>query len=238
MFYKPHDSTSGMIYDLKYHGDKYLGLWLGRLLAKEMQTKEMTAPLLFPIKVEEENGKWKVKSGKWKAPKAGSSSRVARSLQSGGDIRGEVKWKTENEKWRVENGERKEENGEDSNFFEGIDMIIPVPISRGRRWKRGYNQSELIARGISEVTGIPLRTDILRRVHFDRSQTKLTVLERTENVEHAFELKAAKAKDVSGKHILLVDDIITTGATITACAKELMKAGEVKFSVASVGFTK
>lgn len=121
-------------------------------------------------------------------------------------------------------------------FFEGIDVIVPVPISLGRRWNRGYNQSEMIARGISEVTGIPVSTKALKRVNFTQSQTHLTSAERVENVEKAFRLK--KAEDVAGKHILLVDDIITTGATITACAKELQKAGNVKFSVMSIGFTK
>lgn len=126
--------------------------------------------------------------------------------------------------------------GKEHGFFEDIDAIIPVPISFGRKWKRGYNQSEKIARGIHEVTGIPVNTKALKRIHFSQSQTHLSASERVENVEDAFSLK--RPKDIEGKHVLLIDDIITTGATITACAKELQKAGDVKFSVMSIGFTK
>ena len=121
-------------------------------------------------------------------------------------------------------------------FFQDIDIIVPVPISWGRKLKRGYNQSHMIASGISHATGIPINTKALKRTRFDKSQTRLSKTERMDNVDGAFQLK--RPEDIQGKHILLVDDIITTGATITACAKELMKAGDVKFSVVSVGFTK
>lgn len=121
-------------------------------------------------------------------------------------------------------------------FFEGVDAIIPVPLTRRRRWQRGYNQSEMLARGIREVTGLPILTDVLKRTSFKGSQTKRNQWERRENVDGVFRL--VRPDDIRGKHILLIDDIITTGATIVACADELCKAGNVKISVLSLGLTK
>lgn len=121
-------------------------------------------------------------------------------------------------------------------FFEGVDAIIPVPLTRRRRWQRGYNQSEMLARGIREVTGLPILTDVLKRTSFKGSQTKKNQWERRENVDGVFRL--VRPDDIRGKHVLLIDDIITTGATIVACADELCKAGDVKISVLSLGLTK
>lgn len=124
----------------------------------------------------------------------------------------------------------------DSGFFDGIDVLVPVPITRKRLNQRGYNQSEHIAIGISEITGIPIDTKVLRRKHFHQSQTHLNFYERRENVENAFELR--NGERIRGRHVLLVDDIVTYGATIIACGTELMKAGDVKISVISLGYTK
>ena len=121
-------------------------------------------------------------------------------------------------------------------FFVGIDVIVPVPITRRRRWQRGYNQSECIARGISEVTGIPVVKDALCRKTFARSQTQLNVYERQDNVSDAFLLR--NGSSLAGKHVLLVDDIITTGSTIKACAQQLTSVSGIKISVAALGFTK
>ena len=123
-----------------------------------------------------------------------------------------------------------------SGFFEGIDLMVPVPLTSGRRRKRGYNQSELLARGISNITGIPVETKAVRRQRFDGSQTGKDRFQRRENVENAFLL--ADGKRVAGHHLLLIDDIMTTGSTAIACARELMKAGDVKISVLTLGFTK
>lgn len=125
---------------------------------------------------------------------------------------------------------------EGSGFFEGIDAIVPVPLTRKRKWQRGYNQSEQIARGVSEKTGLPVYTDVVRRKHFSKSQTKNSGWERQENVEDAFQL--TKGSRIRGKHLLIVDDVVTTGATIKACANELCKAGGVRISILSLGLTK
>lgn len=121
-------------------------------------------------------------------------------------------------------------------FFEGIDMVMPLPLARSRRRERGYNQSEEIARGIAEATGLPVGSDIVERRSFAVSQTRLNRWERNENVRNAFRLKNGAA--AHGRHILLVDDIMTTGSTIIACGNELHKAGDVKISVLTLGFTK
>ena len=121
-------------------------------------------------------------------------------------------------------------------FFEGIDLIVPVPLARKRQRQRGYNQSMEIAKGISRVTHIPIANDAVRRISFSESQTQKNRQGRQENVEGAFKL--GNGRKISGKHLLIVDDIVTTGATVIACGKELVKAGNVKVSVASIGFTK
>ncbi|MCD8282230.1 MAG: ComF family protein [Prevotella sp.] len=117
-------------------------------------------------------------------------------------------------------------------FFEGIDVIVPVPLTKSRKRNRGYNQSEEIARGVSEATGIKVMTDAVRRTHFIKSQTLLSPSERMANVGNAFKL--IRPERLRGKHILLIDDIITTGATMMACALEIAKAGDVSISIMSI----
>ena len=123
-----------------------------------------------------------------------------------------------------------------SHFFEGIDAIIPVPLAKKRERQRGYNQSHELAKGISEITGLPIYNKVVRRTVFEGSQTSLGRWERNENVEQVFELKDAAT--IQGKHLLIVDDVVTTGATIIACAKELCKAEGVRISVLSLGLAK
>ena len=123
-----------------------------------------------------------------------------------------------------------------SGFFDGIDGIAPIPLARKRQRQRGYNQSMEIARGISEITGLPIYNKVVRRKAFEGSQTNKGRWERNENVEGVFELKDASA--IQGKHLLMVDDVVTTGATVIACVQELCKAGNVKVSVIALGFSK
>lgn len=119
-------------------------------------------------------------------------------------------------------------------FFDGIDALIPVPLEKRRERERGYNQSECIAEGISEVTGITVEKRAVARTSFKGSQTHKSSLDRLENVKDAFVL--TDSESIRGRHILLVDDIVTTGATICACAGELMKAEGVRLSVMSLGY--
>lgn len=121
-------------------------------------------------------------------------------------------------------------------FFDEIDGIVPIPLTRKRFRQRGYNQSEEIAKGISEITGLPMFKDVVKRTRFKGSQTHRWRWERLKNVESAFQL--THGESIAGKHLLIIDDVVTTGATTIACAKELAKAGNVKVSVLSLGLTK
>lgn len=121
-------------------------------------------------------------------------------------------------------------------FFEGIDAIVPVPLARSRQRRRGYNQSMQIAVGVSQVTHIPIENRVVKRKHFKGSQTTKARWERAENVENAFALR--RKVSLAGKHVLIVDDVVTSGATVIACATVLKAAGNPKVSVLSIGFTK
>ena len=110
--------------------------------------------------------------------------------------------------------------------------IVPVPIHPKRRHVRGYNQAEEIARGVREATGLPVYPAALVRTHFMGSQTRKTALERIENTRESF---AAGPGDFTGHHLLLVDDVFTTGATIDFCGNTLLAAhAELRLSVGTL----
>jgi ComF family protein len=119
-----------------------------------------------------------------------------------------------------------------SDFLEGIDMIIPVPLHPSKKRMRGFNQSELISEGLSEATGLPLGRTLLVRNSKTETQTRRSRYDRWVNVEGVFTVTAEA--DIKGKHLLLVDDVITTGSTIESCANELLKIENVRVSVASL----
>ncbi len=119
-----------------------------------------------------------------------------------------------------------------------VDIIIPVPLHRIKLRERGYNQSEYIARGIASVIGKPVRTDIVRRIRHTQTQTKLSLEERRKNMENAFKMIPGASKILSGKKCLLVDDIITTGATTNSCAGGILTAGAKTIIVASAALAK
>ena len=121
-------------------------------------------------------------------------------------------------------------------FFDGIDLLIPVPLSRKRMRQRGYNQSERLAEGIRQITGIKVGSHVLKRRHFRKSQTSLNRQERQQNVADMFLL--TRPESVRGRHLLLIDDICTTGATLMACVEALNNAENVKISVLTLGMTK
>jgi ComF family protein len=115
-----------------------------------------------------------------------------------------------------------------------VDGVIPVPLHPTKFRERGYNQSEYIARGICQATGIPVQTEVLKRHKYTSSQTQLTAVERKENVGDAFALHPRAKSVVEGRTFLIVDDVITTGATIEACAESLMKCGASRAIACSV----
>lgn len=122
-------------------------------------------------------------------------------------------------------------------FFNDIDAIVPIPITRSRQRHRGYNQSEQIAFGISSVTGINVCSNLVKRVTNTVSQTTLSYTERVTNIEGVFKLSASleskRIKNYVGKHLLVIDDVITTGSTTIECANQLLMISGVKISVIS-----
>ncbi len=113
--------------------------------------------------------------------------------------------------------------------------IAPVPLHPLKKRERGFNQSEFVCKGVRAVTGVRVMPSILRRVRHTRTQTKLNTLERMENVSDAFELNPRYASVVPQSTFLIVDDIITTGATTNECARVLMECGAKKVFAASIG---
>ncbi len=104
-----------------------------------------------------------------------------------------------------------------------VDFIVPVPLHRDRQRQRGYNQAELLARGLGAAFDIPVETSVLARVRATPPQVTLGLRERMENVKGAF--RCVEPARVAGKRVLLVDDVMTTGSTLEACAAALKEAG-------------
>jgi len=119
-----------------------------------------------------------------------------------------------------------------SSAYREIDLVVPVPLHVRKQRKRGYNQSEWIARGIAERMGKPLDTKSLYRAIESETQTRKTRYERWKNVENIFKLKSAD--NLKDKHILLVDDVVTTGSTLEACARVLLTIENTKVSIATL----
>ncbi|WP_421750843.1 ComF family protein [Croceimicrobium sp.] len=117
----------------------------------------------------------------------------------------------------------------DSPLLASPDVIVPVPLHPRKQRKRGYNQAQAIAEGLSAELSKPLVLDQLRRVRYRNSQTKERRFNRWQQVNSVFQLK--DPAKLAGLHILLVDDVITTGATLEACLQVLAQAPESRFSV-------
>ena len=121
-----------------------------------------------------------------------------------------------------------------SSFTENIDLIVPVPLHSSKKRSRGFNQSELIADGLSEVTGLRVNNTAVVRSVASSTQTKRSRYDRWVNVEGIF--KVADPSSIAGRHILLVDDVITTGSTIESCVNEVLKVEGVRVSVAAIAW--
>jgi ComF family protein len=122
-----------------------------------------------------------------------------------------------------------------ANFREKFDLIVPIPLHNSRRRKRGYNQSEEFGKGLSEVLGIPCSDKFVMRVLKTETQTRRSRLSRWKNVKEVFEVVAPD--QIQNKRILLVDDVVTTGATLEACGQVLVNAGCSELSIACIAST-
>lgn len=116
--------------------------------------------------------------------------------------------------------------------FQDIDYIIPIPLHPKKKKKRGYNQSEWIARGLSQGMKKPYLNDVLIRTQFTETQTKKSRFNRWENVKEVFTVQ--NEGQIRGKHLLLCDDVLTTGATMEAAIQEILKVSDVTLSVVTL----
>lgn len=128
---------------------------------------------------------------------------------------------------------------ESSALFRDVDMVIPVPLHWTRRWKRGYNQAEEIARELSKALKAPMETKLLRRTRRTAQQARLSHSDRSDNIRDAFSADPLRLKESAAEHVLLVDDVFTTGTTVYECLKALRRVlpPESRISVAALGYS-
>jgi ComF family protein len=119
--------------------------------------------------------------------------------------------------------------------YKAADFIIPVPLHPGKLKSRGYNQSEHFGKGLSNALGIPLLPNTLRQRISTGTQTKRSRFSRYENMKEVFEV--TNPESITGKHVLLVDDVITTGATIEACGIKILEVPGTMISIITIAFT-
>ena len=123
----------------------------------------------------------------------------------------------------------------ESALYEDIDLMLPLPLNARKLHLRGYNQAAEICTGISEVWPKPVLTHVLERTMHTETQTNKNRLNRWQNMQGSFRVWDSAA--IKGKHVLLVDDVITTGATLEACGQSILALGDTRLSIATVAWT-
>ncbi len=121
-----------------------------------------------------------------------------------------------------------------SPYYQSVECIVPIPLHLKKLRMRGYNQSEWIAKGLSNSMNIPYYTNVLVRKEFTETQTRKNRIQRWENVKDVFRTDNVDA--IAGKHILICDDVLTTGATLESAITQLLKVKGVKVSVATLAW--
>ena len=117
-------------------------------------------------------------------------------------------------------------------FADGVDAILPVPLHYSRLFKRKYNQSAILARELSKISNVPVYYNVLKKCKYTKPQVLCSSKQRQKNIKDAFVVK--NSSFIEGKHIVLIDDVYTTGATLKECAKILIKSGAKKVSALTV----
>jgi ComF family protein len=116
-------------------------------------------------------------------------------------------------------------------LLDGADLLIPVPLHWRRGWSRRYNQSGALAKVISRQSGVRMGSEALRRVRATEQQIGLSRPQRASNVQGAFKVTGERKSDIQGRRIILVDDVLTSGATVDACARALLRAKAAQVDV-------
>jgi ComF family protein len=112
-----------------------------------------------------------------------------------------------------------------------VDVVVPVPLHKSKLRARGYNQSEVLARGMADILGVAVNTSSVIRTRKSETQTKKNRADRWQNVTGIFEVTS---DNLQGKHVLLIDDVITTGATLEACGEEILASGAASLSIGAL----
>lgn len=132
-------------------------------------------------------------------------------------------------------GEKMGQDFSQSPRFQQVEALVPLPLFASRERKRGYNQATVIANGFSAATGIPVYENIIRRNSATSTQTHKSRIDRWRNIEGRFELMDHRS--LAGKSILLLDDVLTTGATLEACGQTLLEIPGISLYIASLAYT-
>ena len=119
--------------------------------------------------------------------------------------------------------------------LDGADMLVPVPLNRRRLLWRRFNQSALLAKEVSRHSGLPMAPLVLDRIKSTPQQVGLSEAQRRDNVRGAFRVPKLARSSIAGKHIVLIEDVITTGATVNACARALKRGGAARVDVLALG---
>ncbi len=119
--------------------------------------------------------------------------------------------------------------------FDDTDIIVPLPLNEKKLFKRGYNQALLLAKGVSEVLQKPVVENAVERIQFTETQTQKNRITRWQTMEGVF--KVLNESQLKNKHVLLIDDIVTTGATLESCGTEILEAENTKLSICTLAYT-
>lgn len=122
-----------------------------------------------------------------------------------------------------------------SNRFNSVDALIPLPLHPKKERIRGYNQATILCEGIAEILNVPILKDTIIRPTATQTQTHKNRVHRWENIEGKFLLRNPEA--VSGKHVLMIDDVVTTGATLESCGRLLLDIPDLRLSIATMAYT-